>query len=236
MITLEELKDIAPRGAKNLVSNNVVDIINGLESDEGVDFADHFKQNMISMHTVLKSGEHSVTDYLNAIKFVLYKMMENSDIEAYKLAFPDRYARLLVKFNDVGSEADIRSQKISSYVSSYKANAIVVKVAEQALVPPRILNAHMFQEALNVQMNLAMNSRSDMVRTTAANSILIHLKQPDVVKMELEVGIKGQDEIQSLRDEMRRLAGAQKEAIEVGSNSPVDIAHSQLIYDIEIEE
>ena len=184
------------------------------------------------MSMVLKSSDWTVKDYTSAVKFVSHQLLEMPDIDSYRLTFPDRYSRLMDKWTATGmSEADVRGSKISSFVSAYKRNPLVVKIMEQALVPPRILNAHMFQDALNVQMGLAFNARSEMVRTTAANSVLTHLKQPEVTKIQMEVGIKGQDELLALRTEMTRLAGTQQIGIESGSSTSLEIAESRILFE-----
>ena len=228
-MTIEELKRAVPRHSRGMITQNVVDVMNQLEGDQGIDFAEHYKQNFITLSKVMQSGEFSTTDYLNAIKFVSHKLLANSDIDSYQMTFPDRYERLLIKWQHLGDETLIRSAKISTFVTAYKQNALVAKVAEQALIPPRILNAPMFQEALNVQLELALTSGSDLVRTQAANSILVHLKQPETQHIALEIGVKGTDELEAMRREMRNLASAQKNSIEVGSNTSLEIAESRLM-------
>ena len=236
MTTIEELKSIVPKHTRGLITQRIVDTLNHLEGEHGEDFAEHYKQNFISLSVVLKSSNYTMKDYTNAVKFVSHKLLENSDIDAYQMTFPDRYSRLLEKHRDFGDETLIRNQKISPYVTAYKKNELVAKLTEQAMIPARILNAPMFQQALNVQLDIAMNGSNDMARTTAANSILTHLKQPETQKIELEVGVKGQDEISALRDEMRRLAGTQQNAIESGSNTSLEIAESRLLHEtIEVE-
>ena len=210
--------------------------MNQLSSEEGVDFAEHYKQNFVSFSGVLRSGEYTTTDYTNAIKFVSHKLLQNSDIDSYQMTFPDRYARIMLQWENTMDEAAIRSEKISSFVSAYKQNQLVAKLIDQSLIPPRILNAPMFQQALNVQIELALTSRSDMVRTQAANSILQHLKQPETQHIALEVAVTGTDELQAMRDEMRRLAGSQQGAIQSGSNTSLEIAESRLLHDKPYEE
>ena len=230
-MNLEQLKASVPKHSRNMVTEGVVNVMNQLESDHGVDFAEHYKQNFVSFSNVLKSGEYSTTDYVNAVKLVSYKLLNNSDIDAYHMTFPNRYSRLLAQWHEIGSEAEIRSQKISPFVSAYKRNQLVVKLTEQSLIPPRILNAPMFQQALNIQLDIAMTSTSDMVRTTAANSILTHLKQPETTKIELDVSIGGNDALEMMRQEMQRLAAQQQNSIQVGSNTSLEIAESKLMHE-----
>jgi len=184
------------------------------------------------MNSVMRGGLYSTKDYMNAVKFSSFRLLKNSDIDSYMMTFPDRYARLMNKHADFGDEAAIRSEKISPYVTAYKKNDLVVKVTEQALVPSRILNAPMFQQALNIQMGIAMGARSEQVRSQAAESVMKYTMSPEVQKIELEVGVKGQDEVLALRTEMHRLASQQQATIESGTNSALDIAEQTLLHDV----
>ncbi|MCD6150458.1 MAG: hypothetical protein J7J70_02220 [Deltaproteobacteria bacterium] len=236
-MTIEELKAGIPKHTRSLITQNVVDVLNNLQGEHGEDFAEHYKQNFIGMSTVMKGGSFAVADYINAVKFSSFRLLRNTDIDSYMLTFPERYARLMDKFEDYGDEAAIRSDKISPYVTAYKQNPIVVKVTEQALVPSRILNAPMFQQALNIQMGIAMTARSEQVRSQAAESVMKYTMSPEVQKIELEVGVKGQDEILALRTEMHRLASQQQLTIESGTNDALDIAEQKLMHEIiEVED
>lgn len=230
-MTLDELKSALPPRQKKLVTQGVVDVFNQLESDEGEDFAEHYKQNFVSMSTVMNNANYSMQDYVSAVKFASYKLLGHTDIDAYHFTFPDRYDRLMKKWSDLPEE-EIRSQKISPFVTAYKQNELPVKVMERSLVPSNILNAPLFQDALNVQASLMYTARSEMVRSQAAESVLRYTNRPEAHKIELEVGIKGQDEVTALRDEMRKLAGMQQSGIQDGSVTSVDVAHSKLLHDV----
>ncbi|RLC28890.1 MAG: hypothetical protein DRH37_08650 [Deltaproteobacteria bacterium] len=232
-LTIEELRAGVPKHSRKMITQNVVEVLNQLSSDHGEDFAEHYKQNLMSMSTVLKSGTYNMKDYMNAVKFSAFRLMDHSDVDSYMLAFPERYQRLMLKYADYGDEQSIRADKISSFVTAYKKNEIVAKVTEQALIPSRILNAPMFQTALNIQMSIAMSSRSDQVRSQAAESVMKYTMSPEVQKIELEVGVKGQDEIMALRTEMHRLASQQQGTIMSGTNTSLEIAEQVILHEIE---
>ena len=237
-MTVDELKMSVPKHVRSMVGQNVVDVFNSLESEEGPEFAEHYKQNFVSMSSVMKGGQYAVSDYLDAVKFVAHKLLDNTDIDAYQMTFPHRYLRLLDKWADFGDEAEIRGSKISPFVTAYKKGDLVTKVLEQSLVPSRILNAPMFQDALNIQMSIAMNARSEQVRSQAAESVMKYTMSPEAQKIELDIGIKGQDEIMALRTEMHRLASQQQITIESGTNTSLEIAEQRLLYEeaIDVED
>lgn len=236
-MTLDELKSALPPRQKKLVTQGVVDMLNQLEADDGIDFAEHYMQNFVSMSTVMNDSNFSLKDYVSAVKFVAYKLLEHTDIDAYRYTFPDRYERLMEKWIVTGlSIEDIRGQKISPFVTAYRQNELTVKVFERSLVASRIFNAPLFQEALNVNASLMYTARSEMVRQAAADSILKYTENKEAQKIELEIGVKGQDEVVALHTEMNRLALQQQAGIRDGSVTSIDVAHSKLLHEvIEVE-
>jgi hypothetical protein len=234
MITLEELKATAPKHVKTYVSQDMVNVLNEMEGEHGIDYADTYKQNLLSLSTVLKSGSYSTKEYINASQFVSFKLLQHTDIDAYMLTFPDRYKRLMDKWlPELGSEAEVREKKISPFVSAYKRTELVQKLMERALMPSRVLNAPLFQEALNVQATLMHTARSEMVRMSAANSVMQYTAPNESTKIELDIGVKDGDEIQALRDEMQRLALQQQQAIAGKALSAGEIASRNIVIDVE---
>jgi hypothetical protein len=99
------------------------------------------------------------------------------------------------------------------------------------MVPTHILNAPLFQEALNVQAQLMRTAVSEKVRTDAAANLLATLKPPEVKKIELDIGHKEDDTIKQLRETTLKLVRQQEEMIKDGSASTRSIAESKLISD-----
>jgi hypothetical protein len=133
------------------------------------------------------------------------------------------------------NEDNVRANKISPFVTAYKKGDLVQKLSEQALMPSKILNAPHFQEALNVQVDRMYHSIRDQDRIAAAESVLKYTAPNEVHKFEMDVGIKGNDEVQSLRDEMQRLALQQQTSIKAGVNTSLSIAESKLMHEEVIE-
>jgi hypothetical protein len=100
-----------------------------------------------------------------------------------------------------------------------------------------VLNADLYQKALNVQASL-MNDPdvSPKVRTDAANSLLTHLKAPEAIKIELDIGIKENSAIEELRAATLALAAQQRESIIRGAATVEGVAHSRIITKGEILE
>lgn len=229
MLDKQTIMNALPRHQKKFLTNSVMDKINELGDIEGVEFADIYRNNFVSYVKVLSDPQYRMSDYMNAVKFVSFKVLEYNMIDSYMLTFPDRYRRLLTKYAALGDEKVIRREKIGSFASEYNKNKLVNEIFEQTIIPTKILNAPLYQEALNVQGHLMLHSKSDFVRTQAANSILTHLRPNETTKIELDIGLKENDAIADLRKVTQELSEQQQLAIKAGVASPKFIAESVII-------
>lgn len=119
-------------------------------------------------------------------------------------------------------------------MSAYAKGKLVTAILEQAAIPTWLLNADHFQSAINVQVDLMNNAKSEMVKFQAANSLLTHLKRPETKDVNINIGVKDDDGLQALNAMMLDLAERQKALIESGASTR-EIAHQKLI-DVTPEE
>lgn len=208
MITLDVLKDLAPKKTRSLITQDLVDKINGWNEDPKLLGA--FADNVLTYINVLKTGKYRIEEYLNAVRFVSYKLIGHSDIDAYAITFPDRYQRLV--------DEGVSRNDIAPYVSIYRKTQLVVKVFEQTIIPTHVLNAPMHQEALNIAMDIAVNGRSEVARVNACNTILSNTKPPETAKIELDVSIDKGSVIDDYEEAMRAMVEQQKVLIEQGGD------------------
>jgi hypothetical protein len=226
-ITSEQFKQLLPKGYKGNVTDEVIDSINNALSDPIHQEA--FKENLLSYTSVMNDGRFKIGDYINAVKYVSLKLMGHSNIRAYLKVFPDNHQR----FIDEGTS----DKDISAYVAAYNKNKLVNLIMAQTLTPHYVLNQHLYQEALNTQADLMVNAKSEKVRSDAANSLLVHLKPPENVKIELDIGSKAKDSIiDGLKQTLAQLSAMQKENIALGVSTTKEVAHSNLIIDGEFTE
>lgn len=235
LLTVEKIKSLLPKNDRRVITSQMVDTINAFSEDDNDAFGSAYRENFVSYLSILKDGDYKIEDYRLAVKYISYKLMDFPNIDAYQLTFPDRYDALMKKHKDYGTEEEIRADKISSYVSMYNKNKLVNKILDQTLVPNYIINAPLYQQALNVQAHLMMNSKSDMVKTTAANSLLTHLKPPEALKMELSIGMKESDAIADLRQVTQELAKQQLLGIQSGASTAKDAAQSHIFIEAELD-
>lgn len=215
MLTLKDVQDALPAGQKGVITQPMVDQLNNLSKDP--EEAKYIRENFITFAQVLSEGRFKLGDYVRAVMYVSHKVMGKSNLEAYKATFPDRYSQMV---------ADGRQPKdIASYVAAYNKGKLVNLVYERSMIPTWVLNQDIFQAAINTQYELMTDvSVSDKVRAEAANSLLTHLKRPEVNKAELKIDVGMNDGMKALEARLAEMAEAQMKVIDGDSMSVQDVA------------
>ena len=224
-LTLDQLQRVVPATLRGAVTTEMVTKINTLAVDQ--EFREQYRENLLSYAHVLSTGKYKMQNYLDAVRYVSYKLMGVTNIEAYTKTFPEKYQRFL---NDGVSNKDI-----ASYVTAYNKSKLVMTIYEQSLIPSWVLNADLYQRALNVQAALMTEANSEKVRCDAANSILTHLKAPETNKIEIDIGLKKDGTIDALRQATEQLVAQQKAMILGSGLNAQQVAHSKLVVDGEVE-
>lgn len=220
-MTIEQFKAALPDKMKKSVSKEVIDHVTTMISDPSLH--ETFRENLIGYTSVMNDGKHKLESYVNAVKYCTYKVMGKTNIDAYTLTFPDRYADFVNR--------GVSPKDIASYVTAYNKGKLPTAIMEQSLIPSWILNQDMYQKALNAQFELGMTAQSEKVRSDALNSILTHLKMPDKAKVELDVTTEANDAIKALHDSTMALVAMQQDRIKAGRATAVDVAEQGLTFD-----
>ena len=229
-LSVEMFKQALPDKVKKSVNQELIDNINKTLSDP--DEFEAYRDNLLSYTRVMSDGRFKVTEYVNAVRYVSHKLMGATNIEAYTKTFPDKYQRFVAQ--------GVQAKDIASYVTAYNKSKLVNLIYEQTLIPSYVLNQDMYQRALNVQTDLMMNAKSEKVRCDAANSLLTQLKMPEKTKVELDITVKEDSVIGGLRAATMELVKAQRLAVQSGSSSAQEVAHSKIqmvdVVDVESRE
>jgi hypothetical protein len=219
-MTMTQFQRVLPKQVKKQVSQKLVDQINSTLGDPVL--MENYRENLLSYTSVMQDGKYKISTYIDAVRYVSFKLIGSTNVEAYARTFPDRYQRLV----DIGTSG----KDIASYVTSFNKNKLVNLIFEQTLVPSHILNADLYQKALNVQAALMVDDHvSPKVRSDAANSLLVHLKMPETQKIELDIGLKEDKTINDLRNSTMALVAQQRQMLEAGAVNAKEVAHSNLI-------
>ena len=95
MLTADQIEKALPPTLRSAVTTALVDKINTAVADP--EMAETIRDNFMSYSTVLREGKHKTEDYLSAVMYVSFKLMDMTNKEAYARAFPLRYASLLAR-------------------------------------------------------------------------------------------------------------------------------------------
>lgn len=226
VLTVEQFKEVLPDKFKKSVNQELIDKINNTLSDP--ELYEAYRDNLLSYTKVMAEGKYKISNYIDAVRYVSFKLMGCTNIEAYTKTFPDKYQRFV--------QQGVEPKDIASYVTAYNKSKLVNAIFEQTLIPSYVLNQDLYQKALNVQAELMVNARSEKVRSDAANSLLSHLKMPETQKVELDIGVKEDGSIKALRETTLALARQQRLMLESGAMNAKQVAHSTLVIDAEMKE
>lgn len=224
-LTIEQFQKVMPKGMKKTITTALIDTINKTLTDP----AQHaeYRNNILSYTSVMKDGKFKIHQYLDAVRYVGFKLLGSSNVDAYVKTFPDRYQYFI---NNHTSDKDI-----ASYVCSYNKNKLVNLIFEQTLIPTHILNADIYQKAINNLARLMATAKSEKVQCDAANSLLVNLKAPETKKVELDITISDDKTIEDLRKTTLLLAAQQRELLESGAMNAKQVAHSKLVSTVDGE-
>lgn len=207
-MTPEEFKSALPVQLKNSVTPEVMNSINKVLS--GPESTAIFKENLLSYTSVLMDGRFKMTSYINAVRYVSFKLLGGTNKAAFTATFPDKIA----KWKSQG----ITDKDQASYISAYHKSKLVNLIMEQTLIPTHVLNAPLFQQAINVQAELMMTANSEKVRSDAAACLIKELKPPEKTKIELDLGVNQGSIIDDYQKVMLRMVEKQQELIAAGGN------------------
>lgn len=213
LVTLDELQNALPT-RKNAITQEIVDIINS--SQEEPEFqGESLFQTAVTYESVLKGTKHSIKDYLNAIRFCAYLVSQNDNYtEAYKKTFPDRE---FVKERLNAPTESPKYAELTSAASRYRRSKLVVDILTVSQVPLHMMFNGWQYEAIGVLHETMHTAKLDRDKINAAKELLAATKTPDNLKIELDVGVKENDSVQQLNDQLAIMAARQKAMLESGA-------------------
>jgi len=218
-LTIDQFKQALPANLKKSVNQELIDQINTKLNNP--DMYETYRDNLLGYVHVMKEGKFKVSSYIDAVKYVSFKLMGKTNIDAFSVTFPDKIAKWQAN--------GVASKDIASYVTAYNKSKLVNLIYEQTLTPFWVLNQDIYQRAINTQCELMEHAQSELVRTQAANSLLTQLKPPETRKVELDIGMKADSSIDALRAATQALAEQQREMIQNGGMNAQEVAHSGIL-------
>ena len=218
-LTMDVVRQVLPTKFARAITDENVAQWNLVTSDP--DMAAYYRENFITYSKVLNEGKFTVDEYLNAVMYCSHRLAGETTKDSYLRVFPHKAAEWLVK--------GVKTKTQDAYVSMYNNTKLVRKIMEQSVIPIWVLNQDKAQAAINVLADLMDNAESEKVRSDSANALLNHLKKPDNLKVELDIGVKEGSELANLQKVMAELAQAQLSAIQSGGVNALGIAESRIV-------
>ena len=218
-LTMDVVRQVLPTKFARAITDENVAQWNLVTSDP--DMAAYYRENFITYSKVLNEGKFTVDEYLNAVMYCSHRLAGETTKDSYLRVFPHKAAEWLVK--------GVKTKTQDAYVSMYNNTKLVRKIMEQSVIPIWVLNQDKAQAAINVLADLMDNADSEKVRSDSANALLNHLKKPDNLKVELDIGVKEGSELANLQKVMAELAQAQLSAIQSGGVNALGIAESRIV-------
>lgn len=223
LLSVEGLKKVYPRKVNDDVLAECVKVMNDSVKDMDTIMQEHYRDNLVSVIDVIKDGERiKFKDYVKAVKFCSFKMAGYTDTRAYSLTFPERIERM--------AREGISNTNLYVYANSYAKNKVVVEIMAKLMVPTHIMFQDYFSLAVKTQVEIMTNdSVSPKVRSDAANSLMTHLKQPEIKQAELKISTNDNGAIGSLTEALNNLSNAQKQALSSGSMRLKEVSEAEII-------
>lgn len=205
-LSRDQMALAVPANLKNSITQEMVDLVNNIVADPLV--AEQVRENFISYTGVLKDGKYKTEDYIRAVTYVSFKLMGDTNQDAWCKTFPQRYQRLV--------QNGAAQKDISAHVSAYNKGKLVNAILEQSLVPTHVLNADLHQKAINHLAYLMENAQSEKVQSDSAIGLIAALKKPET-KAELSITVEDNSGMNEMKQALTRMAETQRELIAGGA-------------------
>lgn len=213
-LTIEELKAAIP-SRKNTINEDIVQIINEANNEpefQGVSLLD----TLVTYESLMTKNKAGIREFVDAAKFCAYLVsMEDNYTEAYKRTFGYRD---FVKARLDAKSGTKEYNELSFAASRYRRESkLVTDLLTYSQVPLRMFFMGARFEAVNVLVTEMKTAQYSRDRIAAAKEVLLALKEPENVKIELDIGVKETSAVQSLNAQLAEFANNSMKHLEAGT-------------------
>lgn len=209
IFTKEDLIEKIP-SKKKTITDEVVQLIN--DSNNDPEFSgNEFMDTLIDYQSAMLESSASIKEYVNAIRFCAFLESETDSggtiTEAYMKARP----KDLVVIEGTGADKDSKEwKKLRSTASRYRKNKLVQRILTQSDMPLYLMFQGARYKAVAVLAREMEHSKHARDRIQAADKLLTHVKPPDNVQVELDIGASGSSALEDLNAQLAEIATKQK--------------------------
>ena len=216
---------------KATLTDETVELIN--EANNNPDFnGDEFIEQMMTYQNVMTKNRGSISEYINALKFCAYLESSGDNYtEAYKRARAnDQF--VIERANLPKDSTGYR--ELTNAASRYRKTPMVKDILTQADLPLYLMFQGGRYQAAAVLLDEMSNAMYSKDRISAADKFLTHVKPPENMKVELDIGIKQDNIIDRYESMISDLVAHQRQEIADGKDLG-DITNMAIIKKIDDE-
>ena len=215
-LTVDELKKIMPN-RKNTIDESLVNMINQVNNEpefQGVSVTD----TVVMYEGLLTKHKAGIRELVDAVRFCAYLMsMEDNYTEAYKRVFAYRD---FVKDRLSALPGSKEYNELSGAASRYRnMNKLVTDLIAYSQIPLRLMFLGAKFDAVGVLVREMKEAQYSRDRIAAAKEVLLALKEPENVKIELDIGVKETSAVASLNSQLAELASNSLKHLEAGTTN-----------------
>ena len=200
---------------KLTITDECLDLINKTIKEPEFD-GFRFIDTLITYQNALTGDRVGLEEYINAVRFCSFLEVTNGNAtEAYIKAFSYRD---FVKDRVGAAKNSDEYKQLASAATRYRKNPLVVNIMTQAEVPLWLMFQGYRYQAVNVLVKEMNSAPLPKDRINAADKLLFHLKPPENIKVELEVGLKQDNIVDQYETMLSNMVKEQKRLIESGSS------------------
>lgn len=215
--SVQQIKKMVSKKHRAYITEDFVTDLNHLSTDP--ELARVYKENFLTYINVMQDGKWSIPEYIHAVKFVSLKLMGYDNTKAYSIVFPERAEKLTKN-----------GQQIGAFSCMYAKSKLVVAIFKQSIIPSYVLNAPLYQDALNELAKMIKDPAiKGMTKVKACEAILNATKQPDVVEGNINISVESSNTISDLRDITEQLAETFRNAVSNKTASLSSVTNTNII-------
>lgn len=211
-ITVEKLKEIFPK-RKSTITNELVEYINEASNNPFFN-GEEFINTLLTYRDVMEKQSTPLKTYITAIKFCAYLESEEYNITE---AFKKSHSHVEFVRERWDSPTNSKEYKeLTSAASRFRQRPLVKQILTQSQIGLHLMFQGEVYKAVGVLSEIMVHGRSEMARVAAAKELIANCKQPETTKIELDIGVRNNDPMESLNAQLAQFALKSLEGLKEG--------------------
>lgn len=216
LFTKEQLIQKLP-SKKKTITQEVVDLIN--QANSAPEFnGDEFIKTMVDYQSAMVDSRASIKEYINALKFCSYLEDEQANGGTITNAYIRARAHddFVINHKDLPKDSGGYKMLVAA-ATRYRKTSLVQKILTQADMPLYLMFQGARYKAVAVLAREMESSQHARDRINAADRLLTHVKPPENIQLELDIGVSDNSALEELNMQLAELATKQKRHMELGT-------------------